>query len=222
VVVATFDAFESSGLLNDDAPRFDRLLVVGGEDLDEDDFLTAAARAEAWVLFGNPEADGFFTYLWMSLHTSSWRIEGERLVARLAPVPYSTSEPLFDRPEIELRFAGDTLAEVAFPTGATLAEAKHFLATELGETKLGFPGLGVWNETDGHISHECPGLSGATSVDLGEGITETLSVGNTDAFTARVTFCKSKWNRETAEEWLNGCLLPQVRTAVLPKPLVLV
>jgi hypothetical protein len=219
VIVATFDAFESSRLLNDDAPKFDRLLIVDGEDLEEDDFLTAAARAEAWVLFGNPEADGFFTYLWMNLHASPWQTEQERLIARLAPLPYSSVEPLFDRPEIELRFAGETLAEVAFPLGTTLAEAKRFLSNELGEVKLTFPGTGVWNEAEELIAYECPGLAGATIVDLGEGITEMLSAGDADAFTGRIVFCKSKWNRVTAEEWLNARLLPQVRTASMPKPL---
>ena len=221
VVVASLDAFGASKILAMESPQFDRLLVVDGEDLDEDDFLTAAARAEAWVLFGSPNTDGFFAQLWTALHASPWHRDCNRLVFRLADADITATEPLFDRPEIELRFAGETLVEVAFPGETSFAEAKRFLAAELGESKLRFPGTGAWSDLGERIACECPGLAGSESVDVGEGVWETLTAEGGEPLTARVEFCKSKWNRESAEEWLTARSLPCPRTAALPKPLVI-
>jgi len=218
VVVATFDAFDSSKLLADEGPRFDRLLIVDGEDLAEDDFLAAAARAEAWVLFGNPEADGYFTYLWMNMHsTGPWQREQDRLLYRLAPGTCDSSEPLCDRPEIELRFLGDRLVGIAFPTGMGIAEAKQFVATELGEVKLQFPGTGTWTETAERIEYLCPALTGNAASALEDGITESVR----GEFTVGLTFDKSQWNRDTAEAWRLERSLPQIRTAILPKPFLI-
>jgi len=134
IVVANYDAFDTSPLLADDCQKFDRLVVVDGEDLEEAEFMIAADRAEAWVLFGNPEADGYFTYLWMQLHKPGpWAVESARHIFRLDSAEPDRTEPLIDRPEIELRFAGDTLAAIVFPPSMLLLEAKEFVARELGQ-----------------------------------------------------------------------------------------
>jgi hypothetical protein len=135
IVVATHDALETSPLLADRGPRFDRLIVVDGEGFDEAEFLIAAARAEAWVFLGNPEAEGYFSNLWMHLHKPGpWSVEAGRIVYRLAGGDHDRTEPLADRPEIELRFRDGELAALAFPASVPLNEAKEFVARELAES----------------------------------------------------------------------------------------
>src|SRR5205814_2630409 len=118
-----------------------------------------------WVLIGDAAPrgrpahrdgrPGLFRRLWHHLHRETWGVEVGRLVARLADADRGglTREPLADRPEVELRFARDAagepvLAEVAFPPATPAAEAKAFLASELGEVRLGPCGPVRWDESE--------------------------------------------------------------------------
>lgn len=249
VVVATFDAVGADPLTlppEGDGPAFDRLVLTAADHLNEVEFAHAARSAARWVLVGDavgprgrhgPHRNGrparptLFRRLWGHLHREAWAHEAGRLIARLADADPDrlTCEPLADRPEVELRFArardGESiLAEVAFPPTATAAEAKTFLADELGEVCLSPCGPVHWHETDDRLTACWPAADAphADWAELAPGVREKVVGTGADCRTAAVAFERSAgWDRDSAGRWLADHSGPGPRTAVLPRPEVI-
>ncbi|MFO0849706.1 MAG: hypothetical protein U0871_14315 [Gemmataceae bacterium] len=153
------------------AGPFDLVIVTDADHLPDADLAAAAALGGRWVLAGDPTGRaargpayrngklGFprptgVRRLWQRLHPPGrWEADGVQLVAHLTDPGAGplTCEPLADRPDIELRFANAggaaVLAAVAFPPTMTLADAKAFLAAELGEVRLAPCGPVRWHES---------------------------------------------------------------------------
>ncbi len=196
-------------------PSFDRVVFADAEDLDEVDATRAARLAHRWTMLGSssfpkpayrngkPGRGEFFRDAFETASATPWRMEHGRFVAILATGETRglRVEPLADEPGIQLRFRehphGETeLAEVAFPSGFTLIDAKRFVFAELGYPKALFLGRPEWSETADGVHCSWPG-NGAP-FDLGSGIREYLS----DGFTTRFHFvCQAGWTRESAEAW---------------------
>lgn len=207
------------------APRFDRLVWVA--ESGEDQFRDATRLAGSWVLVGTPgQNESYFADLWAALDDSPWAVEGDRTLARLTPVPsdrrpHLVREPLIDRAEIELRYldgdAGRELVEIRFPLAMTAAEARAFVAAELGEVRIASLGPAVWHETADAVTCCWPAVEAdptATpcAVDLGDGVTEQVC----RHLTASVRFATAAgWTRESAADWLAARCHTSARTAVL-------
>ncbi len=204
------------------APRFDRLVWVG--DGTEDQIRAAARLAGSWVLVGSDES--YFADLWSALDDAPWAVEGDRQLARLAAVPaefrqHLVREPLVDRADIELRYldgdAGRELVEIHFPAWMTTAEARAFVAAEVGEVRIAALGPAVWHEAADAVTCCWPAVEAdptATpcAVDLGDGVTEQ-ACGH---LTASVRFATSAgWTRESAADWLAARCHTSARTAVI-------
>ncbi|MCU0703524.1 MAG: hypothetical protein MUF18_06050 [Fimbriiglobus sp.] len=215
-------------------PLFDRIIWADAEDLTEEAFTDVARLGNAWVLIGTPDplhAPGFrngrpraafFSDWWQRLHSAPWTQEDGRPLARLLRVESRDElqcEPLHNCPDIEVRWADregtPTLAEVLFPAGMPMENAKSFLATEAGEVRVGGFGAYEWGTNAGGIICRWPAVEAATAtradVDLGHGITERTVGG----ITAAVLFDANTWTDETAAQWLSERLLPAMRTASL-------
>jgi hypothetical protein len=242
VVVATFDAVGADPLTlppTGVGPAFDRLVLTDADRLNEAEFAHVARSAARWVLVGDvfgPHAHRggrsarptLFRRLWWHLHREVWAYEANRLVARLADADPAqlTCEPLADRPEVELRFAhgrdGEpVLAEVVFPPTAAAAEAKTFLAGELGEFCLSPCGPVHWHELSDRLLACWPAADAphADWAELAPGIREKVVGTGPDSRTAAVSFDRSAgWDRKSAEQWLADHSGPSPRTAVLPRP----
>jgi hypothetical protein len=246
VVVATLDAVGADPLTAapDGGPAFARLVLTDADRLSAPEFAHAARPAARWVLVGSaaaprgrrgPHRHGrpshpptFFRRLWSHLHRQTWRTEAGRLVAALAAAdPDSLScEPLADRPEVELRFApddagGPVLAEVAFPPTSPAAEAKAFLARELGEVRLSPCGPVRWHEAEDCLTACWPAADGPAAdwTELAPGVREKVVGTGPDCRTAAVAFERSAgWDRESAARWLADRAGPGPRTAALPRP----
>ena len=219
VVVGPLAALDSDPLFAlthpEAEPLFDRVVFADAEDLDEADFTQAARLAHRWTMLGSsdlprptyrngkPGRGEFFRDAFETARANPWRTENGRFVAIL--VAGETRglrvEPLADEPGIQLRFRdnpdGDTeLAEVAFPSGFTLIDAKRFVFTELGDPKSQFLGRPEWSETADDVLCSWPGVG--TPFDLASGIREFLS----DGFTTQFCFATTAgWTREAAEAW---------------------
>ena len=180
-----------------------------------------------------PPARGVaFRKLWSHFHRPSWSSERNGLVARLAPVDPQIElicEPLADRPEVELRFARSAgephLVEVAFPPTVPAAEARTFLARELGEVRLTPCAKVHWHETDSQVFACWPAVDAIARdcdwADLAEGVREKLDGTGPDARTCALSFDKAVgWTRDSAREWL-AQNAPVHRTAILPRPLLI-
>jgi hypothetical protein len=138
-------------------------------------------------------------------------------------------EPLADRPDVELRFldgpVGPVLAEVAFPPGLPAAEAKAFLARELGEVRLSPVGPAHWHETDDQVTVCWPAaevLAGDCDwAELNPGVREKVAGTGPDCRTVAVAFDRSAgWDRAAAADWLARHRGPTPRTAALPRPVL--
>ncbi|HVK15477.1 MAG TPA: hypothetical protein VM533_00925 [Fimbriiglobus sp.] len=243
VVIATFDAVGADPLTRPpegDGPAFDRLVLIAADHLSEQEFDHAARSAVRWVLVGDVVSprgrhrhgrSSFFRRLWGNLHREVWSHEGGRLVARLADADPDrlACEPLADRPDVELRFTrgrdGESmLADVAFPPTATAAEAKTFLAGEVGEVLLVPCGPVHWHESDERLLACWPAADAphADWAELAAGVREKVIGTGPDCRTAAVAFeCAAGWDRESAERWLADHIGPGPRTAVLPRPTVI-
>ena len=226
--------------------RFGRVVCAEAETLDEPQFLAAATLADRWILVGDPAgasqrgrpAGGgfrppFFGRLWQQWYRRTWVREGRRLVARLAEVSYRDTvrtEPLNDRPEIELRFAEDaagtvTLAAVLFPLTVSAGHAKSFLAGELDEIRLSPCGPIVWHESSETITASWPAVTDAVhdpvTANLTSGIAERVLDTGTDLLTAAIQFdLAAGWDRSSAEEWVAHHTLTArtCRTALAARP----
>jgi hypothetical protein len=167
---------------------------------------------------GRTQRPTFVARLAPLLDREPWTREAGRLVCRLLhPVTaagrqHLTREPLLDRPEIELRFSADgsgepAVAEVAFPDGTSIADAKSFLFHQLGEVVFHPCGAVHWEETPGSILARWrasdPAARDATWVELEAGVCEQAVCTGWNAFTAAIEFNRSQgWDRERAEAWL--------------------
>lgn len=166
---------------------------------------------------GRSHGPTFVARLAHLLDREPWAREPDRLVCRLMhPVTvtgrqFLMREPLLDRPEIELRFAADgegepTVAEVAFPAGTTIADAKAFLFHQLGEVLLHPCGPSSWELQTGSIVIRWPAAEIAACepvwINLEPGVREKVVCSGSSAFTAAVEFDLSfGWDRERAQEW---------------------
>lgn len=214
-------------------PRFDRIVWADAEQLTDDAFAAVAPLGAAWVFVGTPDplhAPGyrngrprspFLSGWWHRLHTAAWTHEDGRPLARLRTVATRTEllcEPLHGRPEVEVRWADrdgtPTLAEVLFPAGMPLPEAKAFLATEADEVRFAGYGPTEWSTAGDAICCRWPAVDAASGVredaDLGNGVRERTVNG----MTAAVNFCAKSWTRDTAARWLGERVSASVRTAV--------
>jgi hypothetical protein len=213
-------------------PRFDKVVWADAEDLTDDAFADAARLGAAWVLVGTPDPlhppgyrngrprAAFFSAWWERLHSAAWTHEGGRPLARLLTAHERGGlhcEPLHGRPDVEVRWADrdgtPALAEVLFPAGMPLAEAKRFLACEADEARVGGYGPCEWDAAGDVIRCRWPAVDAAggtrEAVDLGNGVTERTTAG----VTAELTFCANTWTRDTAARWVSGRSLPPQRTA---------
>jgi hypothetical protein len=185
-----------------DAPigPFDLVIAADAHTLSDAEFTSVAERARRWVFIGGPSSHSPFHRLWQRLAFEPWVREGERIVCRLRPVPdrhreQLESEPVADRPEIELRILAEPtgephLAEVVFPPGMPIADAKCYVFEQLGEAPLcGTLGNGSWSETPEGITLDLDEPSGAvpSDVPLSNGIRFARSAG---------------WSRESARTWV--------------------
>lgn len=205
-------------------PRFDRLVWVA--ESGDDQFRDAARLASSWVVIGPPPDESYFASLWAALDDAPWTVEGDRPLARLNPVapdrrPHLVREPLIDRADIELRYldgdAGRELVEIHFPVGMSAAEARAFVAAELGEVRIAALGQAAWHEAADAVTCCWPAVGNdptATpcAVDLGDGVTEHLC----GHLTASVRFATAAgWTRESAADWLAARCHTSARTAVI-------
>jgi hypothetical protein len=241
------------------AVAFDLLILEEAHRITEAEFAAAARRARRWVLVGEPQAEskpaapprkvvktvglrpGVFQRLWHNLHTDPRRLpfawtqcEG-RLVCRLRPLAagqeqWIESEPVADRPEIELRILAaprqsPQVAEVVFPAGMGIGEAKQFVFRELDELAVETRGLALrWVETDEEVILELEPHADSESVlvPLEEGVRErVLCAGGSFGCTAGLHFARAAgWSRERARQWVAerlGLRTPG-RTALLTVP----
>lgn len=206
------------------APRFDRLVWVG--DGTQEQIHATARLAAGWVWVGASGSGGYFDDLWAALDDAPWAVEGGRHLVRFTvpPVdsrPQLVREPLLDRADIELRYldgdAGRELAEMHFPVGMTAAEARAFVAAELGEVRIASLGPAVWREAADAVTCCWPAVENdptATpcAVDLSDGVTEQVC----GHLTASVRFATAAgWTRESAADWLAARCHTSARTAVI-------
>lgn len=169
------------------------------------------------------------------LDREPWVVEGERLVCRLLHLKPEqrralARETVADRPEVELRIAVDdtgaaAVAEIAFPAAVSVAEAKAFCFVQLDETLLRPCGERRWHHGAEHLTVSWPAieaLPGAEAwVELEPGVREKVTGSGPAAFTAAVTFERSKgWDEEKADSWLAHRLsaVHSGRVAALPRP----
>ena len=170
---------------------------------------------------------GFFGRLWAGLHLDVWARAGEQFCCRLRHVPealepYVECEPLADHPGVELRIctppdAGPFLAEMRFPPGMSISQAKRLIFAELGELPIQSRGRsGRWHEDGDRISfyleEGTPPPHLLVSVPLDEGIRESLvdftAADHTGDATSACSTCrldfdmKAGWTREKAQEWM--------------------
>jgi len=157
-----------------------------------------------------------FHRLWQLLHADlahlpyAWRQENDRLVCQLRTLSSAERgrlelECLADSPEIELHIltmprAEPLLAQVAFPAGTTLFQAKEFIFRELQEIPLQTAGRNAWLEE--HAEHF---LWRLTANSLGDAASVTLESGLYERIAGEQTVClefaKSHWTRARVLEW---------------------
>lgn len=238
----------------DREPPFGLLVLDRAEQLGEPDFVHLSRLADRWVLIGDLSATDeprplngshrrlgrhgadipFAARLARHLDREPWTVEGDRFVIRVAHLTPEqrrtvTREPVYDRPHIELRVAaGDDgsgiLAEVAFPAGTPVGEAKQFLIRELDTVLLRPLGECVWHCADGRTTACWPAAEAVGSedawIELEAGIRERIVGTGAAAFTATIDFDPAAgWTAASAEEWLAARLpaAPSGRLAVLPR-----
>jgi hypothetical protein len=223
------------------AVLFDLLILEEAHRVTESEFAAAARRARRWVLVGEPQADtkpaspprkavkpaglrpGVFQRLWQNLHVDprrlpvAWTRRDGRLICRLKPLAaeqeqWIESEPVVDRPEIELRILAvprqsPQVAEVVFPAGMGIGEAKQFVFHELDELAVQTRGRALcWSETgeDMILELEPHGDSETELVPLEEGVYErVVTAAGSYGYTARLHFARAAgWTRERARQWV--------------------
>ena len=222
-------------------PSADLAITLAAERVTAGEFAAVIAMAPNQIVIGDPAPaisnspyrngvptefrSDFFAEQWSNARQSAWTKEGDRIVCRLEPVSQSERrqlkcEPLIDRPEIELRFAtndGDTLVEVAFPTKGTAAQARAWLAAELGESRPVARGPAEWKigEVIRAVWSEAESVAGEW-IESVPGVREFVVGTDVDALTAEMRFDPNVgWTRESAEAWLNEKLALSVPPTVV-------
>ncbi len=228
---------------------FGLLILDHAEELTQADFLDLAPLADRWLLAGDsgrgaqPRGNGlhphrhahphpgFFKQVARRLDREPWSLDGDRLVLRLVHLSpeqrrFLTCEPVIDVPEIELRVSGHdgdaALAEIAFPSDTSIADAKRFLVSQLGEVLLRPSGDPHWHDDAGSLVACWPVPDSAAIaeewVELEAGVQEKVSGAGIEAFTSAIAFdSASGWDRTRAEAWLDTHLPRRHgRLAVLP------
>jgi hypothetical protein len=215
---------------------FDHVVVASAERVPADALAAVRRCGARCVLIGarfGRSAGPHFADLYAAHDTGPWVAEGGRLVYRAIAVPTHRrnelkGEPLTDRPEIELRFLAVSgreveLAEVVFPESVSPAEARSWLAAELGISRLIPCGPHHWQDGPGPL-RACWPLADTVPepprawADLGDGVRELVAGTGADAVSAAVTFDPDRWDRPAAEAWLADALADTSPRAVrLPR-----
>jgi hypothetical protein len=166
-----------------------------------------------------PAQSDFFARLWQHLHADVWVREGDRLCCRLRPVPPDQRgrlerEPLADSPDVELRIltppdGPPALAEIAFPAGTGIDQAKAFVYRELGEVPVQAGGPPRWVEGPDRLLLQLgdPAPAGAREVTLESGLRERVGTAPAGRAAPWYTCCleferAAGWERPRAEEWV--------------------
>lgn len=190
---------------------------------------------------------GFFHRLWDKLHADArrlpfaWFHRDGRLVCRLRGVEpteerWVETERVADRPEVELRIVTPPrgtprLAEVVFPVGISVADAKAFVVAEIDEIAIQVDGRQLtWTEEQERV---CLWFDRATAretsaIALSHGLAEWFDVPAADCRTAEAP-CATRalifersagWTRDRAEAWVADRfgLRDLGRTALLATP----
>jgi hypothetical protein len=188
----------------------------------------------------------FFQRLWPQLHADpqqlpyAWGRREGHLFCRLRHVPrgheqWIERECVVDRPDIELHIVAvprqaPQLAEVVFPPGMPIEQAKQFVFQELEELPLQAPGHGLWwvegpERIELRLTPDDD--AAAVSVVLEPGVRELVRVPAPGAecdgpwYTCGIHFDRDAgWSRERAEDWVEKYLSirDRGRTALLTKP----
>jgi predicted nucleic acid-binding Zn-ribbon protein len=224
------------------ASRRARRWVLVGEPAPEMDGCPSPSRPAAGL------APGCFQRLWDHLHCDpsrlpyAWVREGDRLCCRLYPVPADQRqrlerESVADFPDVELRIftpprAKPVLAEVLFPAGMSVHQAKGYLYRELEELPVQAIGRSAcWDERPDAVVFRLGSCDSADAVpvELEQGVRELVAAGTCGQplvgtpppwHTCRVEFDRAcGWQRERAEEWVQQRLRLRDlgRTATLEK-----
>jgi hypothetical protein len=171
-----------------------------------------------------------FLRLWSQVHADPrrlpvrWRREDGRLVGALRPIApeqesWVQDEPVFDRPEIQLRIVSaprqePQVAEVVFPASTPIEQAKEFIYRELQELSVqSFGPAFRWSECPSCVTLEMNAARGAcVSAPLEAGVHELVAPrpraaldaeGEAPFQTCALTFDRSSgWDREAAERWV--------------------
>lgn len=157
-----------------------------------------------------------FQKLWRLLHqdrgstTYTWSRPAGGLCCQLRPLTRDEEtrlevEHLADHPDIELRILPQprpTLAQIAFPPTASLADAKTFIQRELQEVPIARAGGAAWvRELAGHFVCTLSGLDAVCSVEIEPGLKEWAC----ESHTCRLEFSKAAgWSRDRVEGWLDS------------------
>jgi hypothetical protein len=198
------------------ADRFALLIALDAHTLDESGFHSIAQRADRCVFIGAPSRS-YFTELGERLAFDSWIRDCERLICRLQPVPdlqrgEVESEPVADRPDIELRILADggdgpQLVEVVFPASTPIGDAKRFVFEQLGEAPLCGSLLGaMWSESADGVAIELGDVRAAPNMSwpLADGVTEFVAATERGWATLGVRFLKSAgWTLDSAQAWID-------------------
>jgi hypothetical protein len=204
---------------------FDQVIVTSAEGLTTAEWVTLSQVGERQMFFGefqpaqNEHSANGKTLpndaqpvehpvlaAWKDQSRLGWFREGRTLTVRLVTVEGQlTSEPLADRPDVELRFGTTTegeyvLAEVAFPDSINALEARELLV-ELSEAELNPLGPTEW-----HALRVCfPWVATrepAIWIERQKGIRERVADCDGLPVTTEVVFDAHDWMVSTAEQWL--------------------
>lgn len=210
------------------------ILTVAAERIPERELTCVEALATAHVIVGDPSPSlanlpfssqgDAFAERWFAVPKPAWGREGNRIVCRLQCQAKGRDtyrcEPLIDQPEFELRFQTDdtaALAEILFPEGYTAAQARAWLAAELGEARPVAFGKAEWSVGEkirAVWSHAM--TQGREWVESIPGVRECVAGTAADAPTTEIHFDPAAgWTRESAEAWVNEMLalgMPPVAT----------
>jgi hypothetical protein len=195
---------------------FDFVVAADAHTLSDAEMTSVAARGRRCTWIGTLSSQSSFRRLWQNLAFEPWVREAERIVCRLRPVADHDRdrlerEPVADRPEIELRILAEPsgepqLAEVLFPQGMQISEAKNYVFEQLGEAPIcNGASSGLWSEAADGIRldlEESPNGQ-LSNVPLANGIRELVESTRTGWTTCALQFTRSAgWNRESAAGWV--------------------
>ncbi|MBL8796844.1 MAG: hypothetical protein JNM56_23285, partial [Planctomycetia bacterium] len=195
-----------------------------------------------------PSVPRLFPRLWRQLHVDprrlpyAWFQEDGRWCCRLRELSPEQraqleTEGVADRPDIELRIFAQprlapVLAEVAFPAGMTIPQAKEFIYRELQELPIQAHGSRIrWIEEPARLILQLDDTtSGGEPIHLEAGVRELLvspaaanghGMPHAPSCTHSLEFDRaSGWDRRRAEDWVRAHLGVRDlgRTALLETP----